>query len=214
MTHWKVSLLFSLEDTRHPWFPTRMSNLDSSDHSTLFTLKLSILNESWPTDMTALLDHVHIWLPFCMTELSWHLQMARQIVFTDSGFWKYSWAHLVIPMTESCRRVMQCRLRAWRPWTSHKRSLALSLTHRDFSSFSESFDDVIHCRLWDCKAFAIWWWGTVKLVFNYSTIVLCTLSTDWRASAHLYFRETLPLQDIPFIANHVTGLMSINLISC
>ncbi len=23
---------------------------------------------------------------------------------------------------------------------------ALSLTHRDFSSFSESFDDVMHCR--------------------------------------------------------------------
>ncbi len=22
--------------------------------------------------------------------------MARQIVFTDSGFWKYSWAHLVM----------------------------------------------------------------------------------------------------------------------
>ncbi len=28
--------------------------------------------------------------------------MARQIVFTDSGFWKYSWAHLVMSMTESC----------------------------------------------------------------------------------------------------------------
>ncbi len=25
--------------------------------------------------------------------------MARQIVFTDSGFWKYSWAHLVMSMT-------------------------------------------------------------------------------------------------------------------
>ncbi len=38
--------------------------------------------------------------------------------------------------------------------------------------------------------------------------------TDWRASAHLYFWETLPLQDIPFIANHVTELMLINLNSC
>ncbi len=33
----------------HPWFPTRMSYLDSSDHRTLFTLKQSILNEPWPT---------------------------------------------------------------------------------------------------------------------------------------------------------------------
>ncbi len=32
---------------------------------------------------------------------------------------------------------------------SKKRSSALSLTHRDFSSFSESFDDVMHCRWWD-----------------------------------------------------------------
>ncbi len=31
--------------TRRPWFPTRMSNLDSSDHRTLFQ---SILNEPWP----------------------------------------------------------------------------------------------------------------------------------------------------------------------
>ncbi len=28
----------------------------------------------------------------------------------------------------------------------HQRSSALSLTHRDFSSFSESFYDVMHCR--------------------------------------------------------------------
>ncbi len=28
-----------------------------------------------------------------------------------------------------------------------QRSSALSLTHRDFSIFSEYFDDVMHCRL-------------------------------------------------------------------
>ncbi len=27
-----------------------------------------------------------------------------------------------------------------------QKSSALSLTHRDFSSFSESFDDIMHCR--------------------------------------------------------------------
>ncbi len=61
--------------------------------------------------------YVHIWLPF---SFSWHLQLARRIVFTDSGFWKYSWAHLVMSMTESCRWVMQCRLRARRPRASNK----------------------------------------------------------------------------------------------
>ncbi len=32
-----------------------------------------------------------------------------------------------------------------------QRSSALSFTHRDFSSFSESSDDVMHCRLWDLR---------------------------------------------------------------
>ncbi len=36
ITRWKVSLLFSPEDTAFPDFATRMSNLDSSDHRTLF----------------------------------------------------------------------------------------------------------------------------------------------------------------------------------
>ncbi len=40
--------------------------------------------------------------------------------FTDNGFWKYSWAHLVMSMTESCRWVMQCRLRARRSRASNK----------------------------------------------------------------------------------------------
>ena len=38
-----------------------------------------------PQDMMALLDQVQICLPFSMIE-----QMERGIVFTDSGFWKYS----------------------------------------------------------------------------------------------------------------------------
>ncbi len=84
--------------TRCPWFPTRMSNLDSSDQRTLFHF-----------------ETVHEWQSF-----SWHLQMAPRVVFTDSGFWKYSWAHLVMSMTESCRWVMQCRLRAWSPRASNK----------------------------------------------------------------------------------------------
>ncbi len=33
-----------------------------------------------------------------------------------------------------------------------QRSSALSLTRRDFSSFYESFDDVMHCRWWDLQS--------------------------------------------------------------
>ncbi len=164
-----------------------------------------------PQDTTALLDHVHIWLPFCMIEFSWHLQMARWIVFTDSGFWKYSWAHLVMSMTESCRWVMQCRLRAQRPRASNK-GLRPCPWHRDFSSFSESFDDVMHCRWWDLQSLCNL---TLRnIVFKVFTIFLRTLSQIGEPLAPSLFLRDSASKDIPFIANHVTDLMSINLISC
>ncbi len=47
--------------TGRPGFPTRMSNLDSSDHRTLFHFET--VHFKWA------LAHVHIWLPFCMIEL-------------------------------------------------------------------------------------------------------------------------------------------------
>ncbi len=86
----------------------------------------------------------HFWTLFtyfALKSFSWHLQMAQWTVFTDSGFWMYSWAHLVMSVTESCRWLMQCRLRAQRQWASNK--------EWDVSSFSESFDAVMHCR-WCC----------------------------------------------------------------
>ncbi len=107
--------------------------------------------------------------------------MVRWIVFTDIGFWKYSWAHLVMSMTELCRWVSS---EGRRPRASNKDLQPFPL-RRYFSSFSESFDDVMHCRWWNLQSlFVIWRWGTLFL--KYSN--LCTHSfTDWRASAHLYF---------------------------
>ncbi len=109
----KVSLLFSLEDMA--------SNLDSYDHRKLFHFetvhfKWALAHRTWWRFWTMFTyGFLFAWYSF-----SWHLQMARWIVFTDSGFWKYSWAHLVMSMTESCRWLMQCRLRAWRPRASNK----------------------------------------------------------------------------------------------
>ncbi len=51
--------------TQRPWFPRRMSNLDLTDHRTLFHFEISL----GPQDTTVLLDHVHKWLPFCMIAL-------------------------------------------------------------------------------------------------------------------------------------------------
>ncbi len=109
----------------------------------------------------------------CESTLSWHLQMARRIVFTDSGFWKYSWAHLVMSMTESCRWVMQCCLRARRPRATNKGLRPCPLC-TEISTVSLNL--LMLCTADDeiCKAFAIWRWRTLFL--KYSTIFLRTLS--------------------------------------
>ncbi len=54
-------------------------------------------------------------------------------------------------LPESSQWVMQCCLRAQKTTGIQQRSLALSLSHRDVSSFFESFDDVMHCRWWDLQ---------------------------------------------------------------
>ncbi len=70
--------------------------------------------------------------------------MARWIVFTDSGFWKNYWVinvnDRIMPMSDA--------VLSEGPRTKgiQQRSSALSITHRDFSNFSQSFDDVMHCR--------------------------------------------------------------------
>ncbi len=93
---------------------------------------------------------------------------ASVIVFTDSGLLKYSWAHLVISMTESCRWVMQCRLRARRPWVSNK-GLRPCPLRTEISPVSLNLLMML-CTVDDeiCKAFAILCW--VTLFLKYSTI--------------------------------------------
>ncbi len=140
--------------TWYPWFTTRMSNWDSPDHRTLFHFKtvhfkLALAHRTRRRFWTMFTyGFLFTWWRF-----SWYLQMAWDCV-TDSGFWKYSWAHLVMSMTESCRWEMLCRLRPRRPRASIK-GLRPCPLHTDFSSFSEflmlcTVDDEI------CKAFSIW----------------------------------------------------------
>ncbi len=119
--------------------------------------------------------------------------MARRIVFTDSGFWKYSWAHLVMSMTESCWWVMQCCLRLC-PLRTEISPVSLNLL-----MMLCTVDDEI------CKAFAIWHWGT--LFWKYSTIYLRTLSQIWEPLPIFTseLRDSASLRN-PFIANHVTDL--------
>ncbi len=112
---------------------------------------------------------------FAWYSFSWHLQMARQIVFTESGFWKYSWAHLVMSMTESCRWVMQCCLRAWRPRASN---LGLRPCPLRTEISPVTLTPLMLCTVDNkiCKAFAIWHWGTLFL--KYFTILATSTSSN------------------------------------
>ncbi len=129
-------------------------------------------------------------------------------LFTDSGFWKYSWAHLVMSMTEWCRWVIQCRLRARRPRASNK-GLQPCPLHTEISLVSLNLLMML-CSVDDeiCKAFAIWHWGTMFL--KYSTIFLRTLS-QIEEPLPIFTSERLCLSKTSL---YVTDLMSINLISC
>ncbi len=68
--------------------------------------------------------------------------MARQIGFTDSGFLgPFNNVNDTIMLMSDA--VLSEELKTT---GIQQRSSVLSLTHRDFSSFSETFDELIHCR--------------------------------------------------------------------
>ncbi len=95
----------------------------------------------------------------------------------------------LMSMTESCRWVMQCRLRAQRPRASNK-GLRPCPLRTEISPVSLNLLMML-CTVDDeiCKAFAIWRRRTFFFTHNLFTHSF----TDWRVSAHLYFWETLPL---------------------
>ncbi len=98
-----------------------------------------------PQDTTALLDHVHIWLPFCMIEL----YLASADGTADCVYRQWILEVFLGPFSNVNDRIMSESLKTT---GIQQRSSALSLTHRDFSSFSEYFDDVMHCRWWDLQS--------------------------------------------------------------
>ncbi len=188
ITRWKVSLLFSgghvvryFQQECQIW--TRLT----IEHFS--TLKLSILNEPWPTGHDGASGPCsHMASFFHDRAVDCHLQMAWRIMITNSCFWKYSWAHLVMSMTESCRWVMQCRLTAQRPRASNKGIWPL---RTDIYPVSLNLLMML-CTVDDeiCKAFGIWHWG--MLFLKYSTIFLRTLSQIGEP-LHIFTSERLCL---------------------
>ncbi len=122
-----------------------------------------------PQDTTTLLDHVHL---FAWQRFIWHLQMARRILFTDSGFWKYSWAHLVIQWQNHADE--WCSV-IWGPeHHEHPTKVFGIVPYAEISPVSLNLLMML-CTVDEiCKTFAIWCWG--PLFLKYSTIFLRTLS--------------------------------------
>ncbi len=115
-----------------------------------------------------------------------------RIVFTDIGFWKYSWAHLVMSMTESCRWVMPYRLRAQRPRASNK-GLRPCPLRTEISPVSLNLLIMLCTVDYEiCKAFAIWYWGTLFL--KYSTIFYALFHWLWSLCWSLLLRDSTSLR--------------------
>ncbi len=173
-----------------------MSNLDLSDHRTLFQFETVHFNESWPTGHNGASEPCSHMASFLHDRdlvgiCRWHAGLCLPTVVSGSIP-----AHLVMSMTESCRWVMLCLLR---PRASNK-GLRPCPLHRDLSSFSESFDDVMHCRWWDSQSLC------------YLTLRDVVLKVFHNLFTQI--GEPLPIFTSERLCLSKTDLMSINLISC
>ncbi len=140
-----------------------MSNLDSSDHRTLFHFETVYFK--WPlahrTRQRFWNMFTHGFL-FAWKSFSWHLQMAQRIVY-----WQWFLEVFLGPFSNVNDRIMPMSdaVSSEGPKSTgiQQRSSALSLTHRDFTSFSIYL--VMLCTVDDeiCKAVAIWRWRTLFL---------------------------------------------------
>ncbi len=168
-----------------------MSNLDSSDHRTLFhfetvhfkwALALRTRLCFWTMLTYASFLHDRALVGICR----WHSGLCLPTVVSGS---------IPGPFSNVNDRIMPINdaVSSEGPKTTgiQQRSSALSLTHRDFSSFFESFDDFMHCRWWDLQSLCNLTLRNV--VFKVFHNLFMHSFTDWRASAHLYFCLILPL---------------------
>ncbi len=177
--------------TQHLWFPTRMSNLDSSDHWTLFHFET--VHFKW---VLAHRTQQHFWTMFTYGFLfawyrfSWYLQMARWHCVYRQWFLEV----FLGPFSNVNDRIMPMSdaVLSEGPKTTgiQQRSSALSLTHRDFSGFSESFDDVTHCRRWNLQSLCNL--TLINYVFKVFHNLFTHFFTDCRAPP-IFTSKRLPL---------------------
>jgi len=166
ITNHTVPLLFRLEDTDFQkqtfWFCLTTEQFSTSQSS---------LNELWPREDGSV--------------TGWGSDMAFFFaVFTDSDFWKCSWAHAVISLTESSLFLMQCRPRAWR-------SLASSIDLQPCPLHSEMSPDSLNLLMILCTVddgifntltifhleTQLWNLFSLLLQFSFRLLNLCTFTS-------------------------------------
>lgn len=81
-----VPLLVILEDVVSKKFQKRISNLNPSDHGTVFHFS-TVLNAYWPKQVGGASDYVHIFILVCISHVRFnlHLQMGHNFYRMISG---------------------------------------------------------------------------------------------------------------------------------
>ncbi len=148
ITTWVVLVLFSPDDMASQFSKNNFKFWFVWPQNSFSTLPQSILNEPWPRenacasgsclDMASFLTYRVL-----ASNGEWHGGLCSRQCFLEVFL-----SHVVISITVAFLYVMQCRLRARRSRASSMVFRPWPLTHRDCSRFSESLDDIMHCRWW------------------------------------------------------------------
>ncbi len=183
---WRKSgwFLWSLGPTRNPFFPETSwmwTHLTQHTFSLLF----------WLSEMSSCpsLHRTDVYLSPRVEQIFKLLfLMQQQTVVNDSGFLKYSWAHVAIFNTAAWRFLMQCHLRGQRSSTFNWGVLpcptctAISLHSLNLFTIlcmglSErpTFFAILHCEMsfFDASLmkFGTKWWAMIQLCLRYCSML-------------------------------------------
>ncbi len=179
------------------------------DASFFLTEEVSLLFSPEDTASVVSKKNVKFWLDclwntFPLWNFKWALAQRTQwrfwTLFTYgflfawySFIWHLQWFLEVFlgPFSNVNDRIMQMNDAVSSDWLKTTGIQQSSMKKKDFSNFSESFDDIMHCRWWYLQSLCNLTLRNV--VFKVFHNLFTHSFTDWRPSAHLYFCETLPL---------------------
>ncbi len=116
--------------------------------------------------------------------------MQQQTVVNDSGFLKYSWAHVALFNTAAWRFLMQCHLRAQKSstfnWAFLPRPTCTVMSLDSLNLFTmlcmvlgerPQFLAILHCEMWNVIFYLFFWWNLAQSDESWSSFAC----KDWNA---------------------------------